>query len=134
MKHPDWVMKNKAKGTEIRKIGSQKDISVKEYGATRFITSESQDIIQNLKEVFPDSWQEIFTFAMFRFISSSPLKNVQEHYQGSYLSDLMPDAKASPKTLSNILHTIGQQRNLIKKFLSKYIAQGESIAVDLTDR
>lgn len=177
MKHPDWVMKHKSKGTEIRKIGSnyylykirsewdkdkkrarkitekflgkiteeglikpkleriiesQKNISVKEYGATRFITSESQDIIQNLKEVFPDSWKEIFTFAMFRFISSSPLKNVQEHYQGSYLSDLMPDAKASPKTLSNILHTIGQQRNLIKKFLSKYIAQGESIAVDLT--
>lgn len=177
MKHPDWVMKHKAKGTEIRKIGtnyylykirsewdkdkkrarkitekflgkiteeglikpkheriieSQKNISVKEYGASRFITDESQDIIQNLKEVFPDSWKEIFTFAVFRFFSSSPLKNVQDYYQSSYLSDLIPDAKASPKTLSNTLHTIGQQRDIIKKFLSKYIAQGESIAVDLT--
>lgn len=177
MTHPDWVLKHKAKGTEIRKLGkhyylykirsewdkdkkrakkitekflgkiteeglikpkheriieSQKNISVKEYGASRFITNESEDIIQNLKEIFPYTWKELFTFAVFRFFSTSPLKNVQDHYQGSYLSDIMPDAKVSPKTLSNILHTIGQQRALIKKFLSKYVSQEECMAVDLT--
>ncbi len=177
MTHPDWVLKHKTKGTEIRKLGkyyylykirseydkekkrakkitekflgkiteeglikpkhertieSRKNISVKEFGASRFIANESKDIIQNLKEVFPDIWKEIFTFAAFRFFSSSPLKNVQNHYQSSYLSDIIPDAKVSPKTLSNILHAIGQQRDLIKKFLSKYIAQDECMAVDLT--
>ena len=177
MTHPEWVMKHKAKGTEIRKLGkyyylykirseydkekkrakkitekflgkiteeglikpkhqrtieSRKNISVKEFGASRFIANESKDIIQNLKEVFPDIWKEIFTFAAFRFFSASPLKNVQNHYQSSYLSDIIPDAKVSPKTLSNILHAIGQQRDLIKKFLSKYIAQDECMAVDLT--
>ncbi len=177
MAHPDWVMKHKVKGTEIRKLGkyyylykirseydkekkrakkitekflgkiteeglikpkneriidSQKNISVKEFGATRFISNESKDIIQNLKEVFPVTWKEIFTFAAFRFFSSSPLKNVQNHYQNSYVSDIIPDAKVSPKTLSNMLQSIGQQRNLIKKFLSKYIVQDECMAVDLT--
>lgn len=177
MAHPDWVLKYKAKGTEIRKLGnhyylykirsewdkdkkrakkitekflgkiteeglikpkheriieSHKNISVKEYGASRFITNESEDIIQNLKEIFPNTWKELFTFAVFRFFSTSPLKNVHDHYQGSCLSDIMPDAKVSPKTLSNMLHTIGQQRNLIKKFLSKYVSQEECMAVDLT--
>lgn len=115
-----------------RIIESQKNISVKEFGASRFISNESPDIIQNLKEIFPDTWKEIFTFAVFRFFYSSPLKNIQDHYQGSYLSDIIPDAKVSPKTLGNLLYMIGQQRQLIKKFLFKYIAQEESIAVDLT--
>ena len=142
MAHPDWVLKHKTKGTEIRKLGnyyylykirseydnekkrakkitekflgkiteeglikpkheriieSRKNISVKEFGASRFIANESKDIIQNLKEVFPDTWKEIFTFAAFRFFSSSPIKNVQNHYQSSYLSNIIPDAKVSPQ-------------------------------------
>lgn len=177
MEHPDWVLKHKAKGTEIRKLGnyyylykirseydkekkrakkitekflgkiteeglikpkheriieSQRNISVKEFGASRFIENESQDIIHNLKEIFPDKWKEIFTFAVFRFFHSSPMKNVQDYYQSSYLSDIIPNAKVSPKTLGNLLHSIGQQRELVRKFLSKYIAQEECIAVDLT--
>ncbi len=177
MGHPDWVLKHKTKGTEIRKLGkyyylykirseynkekkrakkitekflgkiteeglvkpkheriieSQKNINVKEFGASRFISNESKDIIHNLKETFPDKWKEIFTFAVFRFFYSSPIKNIQDHYQTSYLSDIITDAKVSPKTFGNMLHTIGQQRQLITKFLSKYITQEESIAVDLT--
>ncbi len=177
MKYPDWALKHKIKGTELRKIGSNyylykikhewdkkkkeskkitekflgriteeglikpkherladsiKNVSVKEFGASRFIVKESPDIIQNLKEIFPDIWKEIYVFAAFRFFFSSPLKNVQEHYHTSHLSDIMPDATVSSKTLSKILHTIGKQRNLTKTFLSKYITEGESIAVDLT--
>ena len=177
MGYPDWVLKQKTKGTEIRKIGpnyylykirsewdkdkkrakkitekflgtiteeglrkpkaerlieAQKNICVKEFGASQFIKTESNDIIQNLKETFPDIWKEIFTFAVFRFFSNSPLKNVQFHYQTSYLSEIISDAKVSSRTLNNILQTIGKQRNLIKTFLSKYIIPGESIAVDLT--
>ncbi len=177
MDYPDWVLRQKIKGTEIRKIGSnyylykirsewdkdkkrakkitekflgriteeglrkpklerlieaQKNICVKEFGASQFIKTESNDIIQNLKETFPDNWKEIFTFAVFRFFSASPLKNIQFHYQTSYLSEIISDAKVSSRTLSNILQTIGKQRNLIKTFLSKYIISGESIVVDLT--
>jgi transposase len=177
MDYPDWVLKQKIKGTEIRKIGSnyylykirsewdkdkkrakkitekflgritedglrkpkverlieaQKNICIKEYGASQFIKTESNDIIKNLKEAFPSIWKEIFTFAVFRFFSASPLKNVQFHYQTSYLSEIISDAKVSSRTLSEILRTIGKQRNLIKTFLSKYIISGESIVIDLT--
>ena len=177
MDYPDWVLRQKTKGTEIRKIGpnyylykirsewdkdkkrakkitekflgtiteeglrkpkaerlieAQKNMCVKEFGASQFIKTESDEIIQNLKETFPDIWKEIFTFAVFRFFSASPIKNIQFHYQTSYLSETISDAKVSSRTLSNILQTIGKQRNIIKTFLSKYIIPGESIAVDLT--
>ncbi len=177
MEYPDWVLKQKTKGTEIRNIGSnyylykirsewdkdkkrakkitekylgkitqeglikpkherliqvQKNICVKEFGASQFITTQSQDIIQQLKETFPDIWKEIFAFAVFRFFSASPLKNVQSHYHSSYLSEIIHDARVSSRTLSNILQSIGKQRTLIKNFLSKYIIPGESIVVDLT--
>ncbi len=177
MGHPDWVLKHKTKGTEIRNFGkyyylykirseydkekkrakkitekflgkitedglikpkheriieSHKNITVKEFGASRFIKNESQDIIENLKDTYPDKWKEIFTIAVFRFFYSSPIKNIQDHYQTSYLSDIITDAKVSPKSLGNMLHMIGQQRQLIKKFLSKYIEHKENIAVDLT--
>jgi transposase len=177
MNYPDWALKHKTKGTELRKIGlnyylyqikhkwdkekkeskkitekflgriteeglikpkherladSIQNISVKEFGASRFIANESQDIIQNLKEIFPDIWKEIFVFATNRFFYASPLKNIRDYYDSSHLSDFMPEAKVSSKTLGKILHTIGKQRNLIKTFLSKYITEGENIAVDLT--
>ena len=103
-----------------RIIEAQKNICVKEFGASQFIKTESDDIIQNLKETFPDIWKEIFTFAVFRFFSASPLKNIQFHYQTSYLSEIISDARVSSRTLSSILQTIGNQRNLIKTFLSKY--------------
>lgn len=85
-----------------------------------------------MKETFPDIWKEIFTFAVFRFFSASPLKNIQFHYQTSYLSEIISNAKVSSRTLSDILQIIGKQRNLVKTFLSKYIIPGESIVVDLT--
>jgi hypothetical protein len=41
-------------------------------------------------------------------------------------------SKDKSQDISNILQTIGKQRNLIKTFLSKYIIPGDSIVVDLT--
>ncbi len=177
MEYPDWVIKHKVKGTELRKNGknyylykisskwnkkkkraqkitekflgkiteaglitpkydrlqdSLQNISVKEFGASHFIANESADIIQNLKEIFPECWKEIYTFSVFRFFFSSTLKNVQDHYLSSHMSDLVKDAKVSPKALSILLHTIGRQRGLIKNFLSRYITSGENMAIDIT--
>ncbi len=176
MVYPDWVLKHKEKGTELRQIGKNyylykishkwdkekkqskkitgeylgriteegilkpkieqlantENITIKEFGASKFISTQAQDIIQNLKYVFPRIWKEIFAFAAFRFFYASPLKNIQDHYCNSHLSDLFPDAKVSPKTLGRLLHSIGVQRNLIKDFFAKYIKEDETLAVDIT--
>ena len=45
---------------------------------------------------------------------------------------MFPDAKVSPKTLGKLLNSIGKQRNLVKEFFSRYITEGETLAVDIT--
>ena len=177
MDFPEWVLKQKQKGTELRKIGnnyylykiksvwnksksrskkvtekylgkiteeglikpkhemvteSLKNISVKEFGAADYVIRESEDIIQNLKETFPNDWKEIFVFAFCRFFHSSPLKNVHDYYYHSQISDEIRDAHVSPKCLGKLLHVVGQQRERIKHFFSKYIDCGENIVVDIT--
>jgi hypothetical protein len=176
MVYPEWVLKHKVKGTELRQIGKNyylykishkwdkekkqskkitgeylgriteegifkqsneqltniENITIKEFGASKFISTRAQDILQNLKDVFPGNWKEIFAFAAFRFFYASPLKNVSDHYCNSHLSDLFPDAKVSPKTLSKLLNSIGKQRNLVKEFFTRYITEGEMLAVDIT--
>lgn len=176
MEYPDWVLRHKEKGTEIRMVGnsyylyryrniwdkkkkrpkkitekflgkiteaglvrprhermmeSMKSISVKEFGATQFMIQEAQDITQNLKDTFPESWKELFAFSMFRFFFASPIKNVQHHYDASYISESVRNARVSPKALSNLLHSVGRQRGRIKQFLSKYLCEGTAV-VDLT--
>lgn len=176
MVYPDWALKHKAKGTELRQIGKNyylykishkwdkekkqskkitgeylgriteegifkqrneqltniENTTIKEFGASKFISTKAQDIIQNLKDVFPGIWKEIFVFAAFRFFYASPLKNVRDHYCNSHLSDLFPEAKVSPKTLAKLLDSIGKQRNLVKEFFTRYITEGETLAVDIT--
>lgn len=115
-----------------RIIDSIKCMSVKEFGATQFMVSESQDILQNLKDTFPESWKELFAFSMYRFFFATPIKNVQHHYDTSYFSELIKDAKVSPKNISNVLHSIGEQRERIKLFLSKYMSGTGTAVIDLT--
>ncbi len=42
-----------------------KQISVKEFGATYFLQYISQDIIDELKRIYPYDWKELFTLAIF---------------------------------------------------------------------
>ncbi|HWR26589.1 MAG TPA: hypothetical protein VN316_01800 [candidate division Zixibacteria bacterium] len=126
MEYPDWVLKHKVKGTELRKIGKNyylykishewdkkkkqskkitgeylgriteeglfkqrneltniENTTIKEFGASKFISTKAQDIIQNLKDIYPGIWKEIFVFAAFRFYYASPLKNIRDHYCNS---------------------------------------------------
>jgi len=177
MKHPEWVLKHKAKGTEIRKIGnnyylykisskwdskhkrtkkvtdeylgaikpdglikpkkkrvleSLKFISVKEFGATNYLWEENQDIVEQLKRIYPADWKEIFSFAAFRLLFSSPIKNLREHYVSSYISDTIAEAHLSPKKVSTLLGELGKGREKIKTFLKTFIRGNEFILIDLT--
>jgi len=67
----------------IRVREAYKHVLVKEYGASSFILSISQDIIEKLKEVFPYDWKELFCLALFRLIERSPLKRMGFYYENS---------------------------------------------------
>jgi len=174
---PDWVTKQKGKGTEVRKkndnyylykirsvwdpekkrakkiterylgkitpeglmkpkhekiLETLSEISVKEFGAAHWVTMLSLDIIKHLKRYYPEEWKEIIVFSIIRFFHSSPLKNVSHYYISSHLSDLFPEAKVSPKSISELLGSIGVRRELMVKFMKNWVEGSEFAVIDLT--
>ena len=125
---PEGVIKPKHK----RVLEEMKHVSVKEFGASQFLYDTNKDIIKLLQHVFPESWKEIFLFSAFRFLHLSPIKNVQTYYQGSFFSEMIPDAHLSPKPVSTLLRDVGMFRGRVKNVLKPLITGTEFALVDLT--
>jgi transposase len=125
---PDGIIKPK----QERIIEGLNSITVKEFGASYFINSIASDIIELLKENYPSLWKEIFVFSAMRLFHSSPLKNVSHYYNSSHLSDLFPDAKVSPKSLSELLFSVGKERGKMVNFMKNFVEGSEFLVIDLT--
>lgn len=177
MSYPGWVLKNKRKGTEIRKIGnnfylykvssvwdkekkrprkitgeflgkitreglikpkrerlkeSLRSISVKEHGATNLVLEMNEDIVEKLKEIYPEKWKELFVFSTFRLLYNTPIKSLYAHYTASFISETLKGAHVSPKTVGNMLREVGREREKIKAFLEDFISGSEFALIDLT--
>ena len=109
-----------------RVLTSINNVTVKEFGASALINTLEMDLKIKLQKYFPNDWQEIFLFSVFRFFESSPLKNVEHHFTHSYLSDVFPDINMSPRAISQKLEKIGLDREQITLFM-KDIALGSII-------
>ncbi len=107
-------------------------VTIKEFGATEYICNEAKGIVEKLKAHFPYNWKEILVLAVERLFYSSPLKNASAYYATSHLSDLFPDARVSPKSLSQLLHTIGRERGRTVGFMRNFIRGTQFAAIDLT--
>lgn len=106
--------------------------NIKEYGASKLIVNLNKDLISELKEIYPELWEYIFSLATERLFYSSPLKNMQTHFNCSYLSDEFPKINLSPKNASEILKYIGLDREKIVNLLKKLMIGTEHLIVDLT--
>lgn len=105
-----------------------KNVSVKEFGATKFLTEHCENIVSVLKNEYPLEWKLIFCFSVFRLLYNSPIKNLAHHYSASFLSETFPQLSFYPKTISKLLNELGQDRERIKFFLQHFI-QGTKFAV-----
>ena len=110
-----------------------KEISPKEFGATYFLQSVSQDIVDGLKRVYPYDWKELFSLAVFRLTEKSPLKRVGFYYDNSYFSESFKGVRTSQKFLGSFLREIGSRRELIKDFMRVFMADGKYGIIDLTN-
>ncbi len=125
----DGVIPPKHKRIEER----YKQISVKEFGATYFLQSISQDIIDELKRAYPYDWKELFTLAIFRLTEKSPLKRISFYYHTSYLSESLKDVRTSQRFLGSFLGEIGSQRELMKQFMRSFVVGTEYAIIDVTN-
>lgn len=181
MKHPDWALKHKRKGTELRLIRGTyylyevtskwnpekkraqkitgrllgkitpegfiespkyalskkaeiRRVSVKEYGATRFLLDLIPEMRDALRDAFPVEYQEILAIAVLRLLYQSPLKNMEFYYQGSYLSETLKGVRLGPKKVSLVLKGIGRQRDKIAGFFREMVGagRGDYMLIDAT--
>ena len=61
-------------------------ITVKEYGATRFLLDVGSDILEKLRSVFPEYAEMLFSLAAIRVMERCPFRRMELHYEHSYLS------------------------------------------------
>jgi transposase len=108
-------------------------IYTKEYGVTAFLTSNFSHYTQLLEKHFPQLWKSIIVLAFVRLLHQSPIKNVEFHYLSSYLSEIYPNLKLSPKELTGVLKEIGSQRLQIVDFFKEFVIENDNILFDGTD-
>ncbi|MGQ9571540.1 MAG: transposase [Thermodesulfovibrionales bacterium] len=104
----------------------------KEYGASLFLMKENKEIIERLKEYFPNRWKELFALSAFRLLHQSPLKHMELYYHDSWICEELPEACLSKNILHQILESVGRERETIVKFLRSFICGNENLLIDLT--
>ncbi len=124
---PDGLVKPKPE----RVLDELEEITVKEYGASAFILSECSDTLELLRKHFPDDWKEIAVFSITRLFHQSPLKNAMHHYMASHLSDAIPGANVSPRSISSVLDSAGLRRQRVVDFMKNFVT-GRQAVIDLS--
>lgn len=113
-------------------LESLKDITVKEYGATKYLIDNNRDVIEAVKKTHHGKWKEMLSFAVFRLMYNSPIKNISAPYATSYLSETLKDASMSPKPIGEMLRDIGSKRKTMIRFLKRFVQGDEFMVIDGT--
>ena len=109
------------------------NISVKEYGASSFLQEAGKDILEKLKERFPEDGEKIFSLAALRIIEKCPFKRAEFLYEKSYLSEVFGKLDLSPSKLTGFLREFGKKREQIVGFMKEYLMDSQYILFDGTN-
>ena len=104
----------------------------KEYGATVLLEEMMSDSMAQLEKLFPSEWQQIVIAAYARLVHQSPLKNIELHYEHSYLSEKYPDVPVGSKVIGSTILQLGKKRDQIRKFFASIKNRGEYVLIDGT--
>ncbi|GLI54124.1 hypothetical protein [Thermodesulfovibrio yellowstonii] len=107
MKQPEWALKYKTKGTELRLIGG-----------TYYLYEVSSKWSPHKKRA-----QKITGRLLGKI---TPEGFIQYNFQHSYLSTVYPDVSVTDKKISSLLRVIGEGRQNISAFLKKYIVNSKN--------
>ena len=109
-----------------------KHITVKEYGVGWFLQKTGEDVIAPLKEAYPGEWQSMLVFAIMRLAYAAPMKLVRDYYLNSFLSESLPAAATSPRSLSRLVYDLGMHRGRMLDFLKHFTDTTDCAVIDGT--
>lgn len=107
-------------------------IGVVEFGMTDYLHQNNKDVLGALEHYFPNEGKELFLMGMYRLAFQSSLKNMEEHYANSYIKEELKDAKLNKSKITQILKTVGSQRNQIVSMLQSLYKEHSSVLIDQT--
>ena len=111
----------------------QSKIAVKEFGASNMLlTHITKDISTKLQQLFPNVWKELLVISILRIIHQCPMKNIDNLYYDSDLSNKYSGLELSGKNISLLLKYIGAHRVEMVDFMKSFITGGEHIVFDVT--
>jgi hypothetical protein len=91
-------------------------ISTKEYGLVAFIRCFCSDIIEPLKDYFPQQWEWLIVALYCRLLNASPLKNMGYYYRRSFLSEEL-NVSVTAAAISQMLRDLGKNRAPIVEYM-----------------
>lgn len=101
--------------------------SIYEYGNSRFLASMVEDLVEPLKEAFPEDYREIIAMGIVKLLQPTPIKLVKSRWEKLHLSREL-DASLSPNTLSEKLRRIGADV-IGQKLFFEHLMNGNRVLV-----
>ena len=102
-----------------------------EYGATAFVKSLAGDILETLCKYFDrKTAQQIWVISMLRLISPCPFRRVEEHYETSWMSKMLPDLPLSKSTITGVIECVGNNREACAAFMRDTLQPSPYLLID----
>lgn len=108
-----------------------KNITTKEYGLSAFIQAYCSDIIDPLKQHFPQQWEWMLVALYCRLLHTSPLKNMDYYYKKSFLSEQL-NVTVSAKAISELIKDLGSDRKPLTDYMKQLAGSENYILIDAT--
>ena len=108
-------------------------IATREYGASSVLYNIGSDILEHLKDSFPEDANTIFALAVLRVIEKRPFRRAEFLYERSYLSEILGAMALSPAKLTVFLQSFGMKREQHVGFMKEYLTDSRYILFDGTN-
>ncbi|MGH2612915.1 MAG: transposase, partial [Rhabdochlamydiaceae bacterium] len=106
-------------------------LSTKDYGLWAFLQESCQDIVDGVKQYFPEQWEWMLVALYCRLVHISPLKNMSYYYRRSFLSEAF-DISVSSKTMAALIKDLGSNRSPIIQYMKHLSGDRNLVLMDAT--
>jgi len=104
---------------------------IKEYGASAYLMSISEDIREILYRIFDKRTADsIYVSAILRLVGEHTFKRLEHAYITSYISEIIPDLSLTGPSATALLESIGRRRDLITEVMRELSSCAINIIVD----
>jgi len=105
--------------------------SIFEYGNAKLLYNLLHELINPLKENFPNHYREIIAMSIIKVINQTPLRLMKTRWEKLYLLNEI-NASLSPNTVSQKIKEIGSDLNAQKVFFDYLLSKSRYLIFDLS--